>query len=350
MLVTSRERLRVQGEHVYAVPVLERSEARRLFVTRAREVDPAFQHDDHVDEICSRLDDLPLALELAAARTLLLTTKQLLERLGSRLDLLRGGRDTELRQRTLRATIEWSYDLLTARFGMLETIREFAAERLSPTDRDELLRRLLEHLLELAQSAGLYEEGGVQRPELIVPERANVEVALAWALETGEISLGIRLIWLLELHLATGDPLAAREWIDAFLARPGGEVEAGLRARALRVRGATFDMTGRSDLAEREYERAQELFRAAGEDEAATHLLNRIAMSALQQGDFERAARLGSEALDLDRRRGHRRDEAIALSIRAGTVAVAGGDREDRRPRQHAGHARGRCLDRRGTR
>jgi tetratricopeptide (TPR) repeat protein len=280
----------------------------------------------------------------------LLTTKQLLERLGSRLDLLRGGRDTELRQRTLRATIEWSYDLLTARFGMLETIRKFAAERLSPTDRDELLRRLLEHLLELAQSAGLYEEGGVQRPELIVPERANVEVALAWALETGEISLGIRLIWLLELHLATGDPLAAREWIDAFLARPGGEVEAGLRARALRVRGATFDMTGRSDLAEREYERAQELFRAAGEDEAATHLLNRIAMSALQQGDFERAARLGSEALDLDRRRGHRRDEAIALSIRAGTVAVAGGDREDRRPRQHAGHARGRCLDRRGTR
>jgi predicted ATPase len=111
VLVTSRERLRVQGEHVYAVPVLERSEARRLFVTRAREVDPAFQHDDQVDEICSRLDDLPLALELAAARTSLLTTTQLLERFGSRLDLLRGGRDTELRQRTLRATIEWSSSL-----------------------------------------------------------------------------------------------------------------------------------------------------------------------------------------------------------------------------------------------
>src|SRR4030095_9601269 len=133
-LVTSRERLRVQGEHVYAVPVLERSEARRLFVTRAREVHPAFQHDDHVDEICSRLDDLPLALELAAARTSLLTTKQLLERLDSPLDLRRG-RGTRLGQRTLRATIEWSYDLLTARFGMLETIREFVAERLSPTDR-----------------------------------------------------------------------------------------------------------------------------------------------------------------------------------------------------------------------
>jgi hypothetical protein len=83
---------------------------RRACSGRAR-LDPAFQHGDHVDEICSRLDDLPLALELAAARTSLLTTTQLLERLGSRLDLLRGGRDTELRQRTLRATIEWSSSL-----------------------------------------------------------------------------------------------------------------------------------------------------------------------------------------------------------------------------------------------
>jgi hypothetical protein len=83
---------------------------RRACSGRAR-LDPAFPHDDHVDEICSRLDDLPLALELAAARTSLLTTTQLLERLGSRLDLLRGGRDTELRQRTLRATIEWSSSL-----------------------------------------------------------------------------------------------------------------------------------------------------------------------------------------------------------------------------------------------
>ncbi len=112
VLVTSRERLRVQGEHVYPVPVLERREARRLFVARARAAQPDFEPDEHLDELCARLDDLPLALELAAARTSLLSTEQLLERLGNRLDLLRGGRDAETRQQTLRATIEWSYELL----------------------------------------------------------------------------------------------------------------------------------------------------------------------------------------------------------------------------------------------
>ena len=176
VLVTSRERLRVQGEQVYPVPVLERGEARALFVARARAAQPDFEPDERVDELCDRLDDLPLALELAAARTSLLTTAQLLERLGGRLDLLRGGRDADTRQQTLRATIDWSYELLeleeqrllaalsvfrggwtleaaervcdadvellqslvdkslvrrweSGRFGMLETIREFAAER-----------------------------------------------------------------------------------------------------------------------------------------------------------------------------------------------------------------------------
>src|SRR6266567_676811 len=86
VLVTSRERLRVQGEHVYPVPVLERAEARRLFVTRARAAQPDFEPDELLDDLCARLDDLPLALELAAARTSLLSTAQLLERLGDRLD------------------------------------------------------------------------------------------------------------------------------------------------------------------------------------------------------------------------------------------------------------------------
>jgi predicted ATPase len=376
VLVTSRERLRIQGEHVYAVPVLARVEARELFVSRARDVEPEFEPDDHVDEICARLDDLPLALELAAARTSLLSTEQLLGRLGSRLDLLRGGRDAELRQRTLRATIEWSHDLLAPeekrvlaglsvfrggwsialaervcrtdlevlesladkslvrrwernRFGMLETIREFAGEQLTPSERDEVARSLLDHLLELARAANLYEEGGGgQRPELIVPERANIEVALAWARDAGEIDRGLELIWLLELHLATGDPLATRAWIDAFLALAGEDVDLGLRARAVRVRGATFDMTGNNDVAEQEYERARELFEQAGDAEASAHVLNRTAMSVLQQGDIDRAARLGAEALELDRRRGHRRDEAIGLSI-VGSVALARGDREE---------------------
>ena len=112
LLVTSRERLRIAGENVYPVPVLARAEARELFSTRARAVSPDFTPDAMVDLLCERLDDLPLALELAAARTVMLSSEQLLERLGSRLDLLRGGRDAESRQQTLRATIEWSHDLL----------------------------------------------------------------------------------------------------------------------------------------------------------------------------------------------------------------------------------------------
>src|SRR5262249_48742057 len=152
------------------------------------------------DELCERLDDLPLALELAAARTSLLSTEQLLERLGNRLDLLRGGRDAETRQQTLRATIEWSYELLepeersllaalsvfrggwtleaaeqvadadlellqslvdkslvrrwgSGRFGLLETIREFAVDELERAGAiEEARRRHANYFLELAEA------------------------------------------------------------------------------------------------------------------------------------------------------------------------------------------------------
>src|SRR5262249_58529768 len=111
LMVTSRERLQLQGEHVYPVPVLARSEARALFTSRARAVRPDFEETDELDELCARLDDLPLALELAAARGAILSTEQLLSRLGSRLDLLRGGRGAEVRQHKPQATLQWSDDL-----------------------------------------------------------------------------------------------------------------------------------------------------------------------------------------------------------------------------------------------
>ena len=108
LLVTSRELLRVQGEVEYAVPPLASSEAVTLFCERSR-----LEATAEIAELCSRLDDLPLAVELAAARTRALSPAQILERLSQRLDLLKGGRDAEARQQTLRATIEWSYDLLS---------------------------------------------------------------------------------------------------------------------------------------------------------------------------------------------------------------------------------------------
>jgi class 3 adenylate cyclase len=113
LLVTSREALHVTGEQEYPVPSLTRTEGVDLFQARARAVKPDVEGDDVVPEICRRLDDLPLALELAAARVKVLSPAQILERLEQRLPLLTGGaRDAPERQRTLRATIEWSYDLL----------------------------------------------------------------------------------------------------------------------------------------------------------------------------------------------------------------------------------------------
>jgi predicted ATPase/class 3 adenylate cyclase len=374
VLVTSRERLRVQGEQVYPLPVLGRAESRELFSARARAVQPDFDPDEHVDELCARLDDLPLALELAAARTAMLTTEQLLERLGSRLDFLRGGRDAEVRQRTLRATIEWSNELLTAeeqrllaslsvfrggwtleaaesvcdtdleplqslvdqslvrrwengRFGMLETIREFAAEKLEPERRDELLRRLLGLLVETFEPNLLPETPGAALMDLAREERPNVDAALDWATESGEADAGLELMSTLELYWSTNDPLGARSRVDALLGVAGENVDRRLFAHALRLRGATYDMTGETALAGPEYERALQVFSELGDEEETDHLLVRIAIDARHAGDIERAARLASEALERIRVRGNRRDEAIALDNLA-MVAFEQGDRE----------------------
>ena len=374
VLVTSRERLRVQGEQVYPVPVLERAESRELFSARARAVQPAFAPDEHLDELCGRLDDLPLALELAAARTAVLTTEQLLERLGSRLDLLRGGRDAEVRQRTLRATIEWSYELLapeeqqtlaalsvfrggwtveaaervceatvelqqsladkslvrrwdSGRFGMLETVREFAAGQLEPDRRDDLLRRLLDLLTETFEPNLRPRAPGAALMGLARAERPNVDAALDWSTENGQVEEGIRLMSTLELYWATNDPLGGRERVDTLLAAAGDDLDRRARGDALRIRGSTHDMTGDPSLAEPDYQRAMEVFQSLGDEEESDHLLLRIAISARHVGDLERAARLASEALGRARRRSNQLDEAMALNNLA-MVAFAQGDRE----------------------
>ena len=113
LLVTSREPLHLSGEYEFPVPPLSREEGVGLFLARARAVKPDFQVDEAISEICRRLDDLPLALELAAARVRALSSAEILERLEERLPLLTGGaRDLPERQRTLRAAIQWSYELL----------------------------------------------------------------------------------------------------------------------------------------------------------------------------------------------------------------------------------------------
>jgi predicted ATPase/class 3 adenylate cyclase len=202
LLVTSREPLHLAGEHEYAVDPLAPSEAVELFLTRAVAARRDFTADGEVAQICERLDHLPLAIELAAARVKVLSPQALLERLEQRLPLLAGGaRDLPERQRTLRATIEWSHELLTddeqrlfaglavfrggctleaaeavadadldtlqslvdkslvrvrdsGRFWMLETIREFAVERLEASgDADDRRDRHAQYFIGLAEAA-----------------------------------------------------------------------------------------------------------------------------------------------------------------------------------------------------
>ncbi|MGH3127485.1 MAG: ATP-binding protein, partial [Gaiellaceae bacterium] len=235
VLVTSRERLRVGGEQTYPVPPLAESDGEALFLTRARAVDPAFTPSEAVRELCLRLDELPLALELAAARTALFSPEQLLAKLSQRLDLLKGERDADPRQQTLRATVEWSYDLLLeeeqrlfarlavfaggcayeaaeevagadpdtlqslldkslvrkrdsktgARYWMLETIREYAAERLEASgEAGELRQRHAAYFLDLAEQAEPYLATGGKWLDRLDVEVDNLRSALDLATAT----------------------------------------------------------------------------------------------------------------------------------------------------------------------
>jgi predicted ATPase/class 3 adenylate cyclase len=244
VLATSRERLGLAAEQEYPVPTLVPGEAVALFTARARQLTPGFAPSDAVVEICQRLDGLPLAIELAAARVKVLRPAEILERLDRSLLALTGGpRDAPERQRTLRATIEWSYNLLEeaerelfarmsvfagsfdldgvaavcqadldlvaalveksllrrteeGRFFMLETIREYAAERLETTgEADDLHRRHAAWVLALVERADLRIRGSDQASWLDRLEREmdNIRAALAWSLDGLEPDIGLRL-------------------------------------------------------------------------------------------------------------------------------------------------------------
>ncbi len=368
VLVTSRERLSLQGEHLFPVQPLARKESLALFLARARAITPAFETHPLLDEVCARLDDLPLAIELAAARTSLMTVNQLLERLGSRLDLLRGGRDAEARHQTLRTTIEWSFDLLspderrlfaalsvfrggwsletservtdvgvnvleslvdkslvrrddTGRFGTLDTVRDFAAEHLGPAERSRIVQRLLEHLLNLFGDANLNQDAiGHMQMKLATVERPNMDVALTWAGESDHAQPGIRLLLLTEMYWVANDPVGGLEWLEKLMARAaeiGEPLDPGIHARAHRFRATVLDLTNRYDLSEPEYALAIELFQAANEKEEIGHLTARIANSALRQGDVDRAVPLAAEALQIARRDGNLENEGFALYVLA---------------------------------
>ena len=302
LLVTSRVVLHVSGEHVYPVDPLPVDAAVALFLERARGADARFDPDTAevrtIEHICDRLDRLPLAIELAASRVRSLTPSELAGRLEARLTLLAGGpRDLPARQQTLRATLEWSFELLGAderddlvrlsvfaggcdlaaaeavvgttfervstlvdhnllvrtvgeygsRYSLLETIREFAAERLEASgEAEELRRRHAEYALVVADSLGLSVDESSrwveERHGSAAVEQDNMRAALDWALEA-DPELGLELAVALEQFWITTNPAEGADRIGALLER-SGDCSPSLRARALRDLGGCIQISG----------------------------------------------------------------------------------------------------------
>jgi tetratricopeptide (TPR) repeat protein len=333
-----------------------------LFVERARAIDPAFEPSAAVAEICRRLDGLPLALELAAARVGVLSPADLLARLQRALPVLTlGSRDAPERQRTLRATMTWSHELLddaerrlfrwlavfsasfeleaveavceaeldtlqslvdkslvrrwgSGRFGLLETVQEYADERLAAAgEADEVTRRHAEYYLAVAKSANLADDAeGGQRHDIATREQDNFRRALAWAVQGGDVELALRLAVALESFWVASSPFEGMRWFQALLER-AVDVPQELLARALLAYGGVVFIVGEFARGTRLYEQSLAIYRALGDERGSAHVLHRLAVSAIVEKDVARARALAEESLELHRRFGSRRGEAIAL-------------------------------------
>jgi predicted ATPase/DNA-binding SARP family transcriptional activator len=372
LLVTSRAPLGVPEEYVYPVPALglpdrtqrpslpglDEIEAIRLFVDRARAARPDFEltekNAESVSELCIRLDGLPLALELAAARCNLLSPDAMLKRLGSRLDLLRAtpGSGFAERQWTLRAAIEWSYDLLQAeqqqlftslavfvggftlaaaehvadqphldilegveallrnnllaaqhargdepRLGMLETIREFALERLVERGGEAVRRRHAAFYLVLAEEAEQGLLGPQQREWLdrLDAERDNVRAALTWTMDTGEADVGLRIgaaLWRYSQLRSLNNEL--RQRLQGLLALPSGSPST--RAKAQTMLAALALNQGDRETALWMLEESLSVHRREGDAAMVANALGLLGWAALGAGETDSALSLTLEA------------------------------------------------------
>ncbi len=324
VIATSRERLALTAEQEYDVAPLPFDDGVTLFVECACRLVPTFEPDEHVPAIVRRLDGLPLALELAAAWTKLLSPAQIGERLGGSLDLLVGGaRDLPERQRTLRATIEWSYDLLSederrtfarlavfagtfgldaaeevvgaslealsalvdksllsstgeGRFFLLETIREFAAERLAALGKDDELReRELAYLLRVLEPRAVQtREEGVRRRMLFALEQDNVRASLGWLLGQGRHGDALALLRpCTPLWMARGNAREVSRWCDAALV--GGRGEPAVRAEVLAWASYAAWVSGNNERAGEVIEEALTLLRSVADPELLAFALMR---------------------------------------------------------------------------
>lgn len=366
LLVTSRELLRLQAEVEYQVPPLAEAEAEELFSARSR-----LPRTEEVADLCRHLDDLPLAVELAAARTAVLSPAEIRDRLSLRLDLFKGGRDADPRQQTLRATIEWSYELLReperqlfarlsvfaggctldaaeeivgaeidtvqslvdksllrksdGRFWMLETIGELARERhMGSADADEIGRRHAEWFLAFAERAdpGLRSAEQPAWLERLEADHDNLRSSLDWLLDYDESGRALRLAgalwWFWYVH---GHISEARRWLHRVLDVAPEEPSAA-RATALDGAGYLANEQGEGDegirLVEASLACAKESGATAAAAMAATHLSFMLP---------DRARALGEEAVALAREAGDDFVLGIALN-NLGDAMRTSGDQE----------------------
>ncbi|TMK79440.1 MAG: adenylate/guanylate cyclase domain-containing protein [Actinobacteria bacterium] len=393
-LVTSRAPLHLSGEHEYSVPplavpdlgeseppsILAAYEAVQLFLARAQAVKPEFEltseNTPAVAEICARLDGLPLAIELGAARVRMLGPQALLGRLSERLALLtEGTRDAPARQRTLRDTIEWSYDLLDSseqrlfarqsvflggatieaaeavcepvdelegavfdgiaslveksllrrqdegragesRILMLETIREYALDRLERSGEEALLRqRHANYFVALAEEAepeilGVDQIAWLERLE---DERDNFRAALGWSLERRDTELALRLIGSLRrAWVARGYLSETRTWLEAAFEQSGA-VPPQVEAKARYGLGRVALVQGDYDQAIPSLEQSARLFRELAEAEGLVFSLADLSFVATAQGRPADAQRFADEALEEANAAGNDRTIAAAL-------------------------------------
>lgn len=356
-IVTSRAPLRIAAEHEYPLQLLTPNASLELFVERARATRPAFELSaagaEQIREICARLDHLPLAIELAAARVRLLSIEQVLAQLDSRLGLLRGGRrDVPARQQTLRDTIAWSYDLLppeaaallrraavfvggialealevvsdhdphtlagveilldqsllrhdsdTGRFSLLETIREFALEQARlGGELAETSRKHAAYFTDLASRI----EAGVNGPDRATwrsrldDELPNLLAALEWALEADppEAESAAAMAVVLGMHwYEHGHAVEGAAWLRRAHALE--DIPVGVRARLAQRLGVLLDQQADKAGAAAVLEEAVELFRQVGDRVGQARALNSLGSAARTVGSTTRARDLYEEAL-----------------------------------------------------
>jgi predicted ATPase len=349
VLVTSREPLHIDGEWEVAVDPLREREAVALFLQRAAAVRSDFTANGEVAEICRRLDCLPLAIELAAARVKVLALPALLLRLEQRLPLLAGGsRSAPERQRTLRATIAWSYELLTAeeqvtfarlavfaggctleaaeeicgadvdaiaslvdkslirrsgdRYGMLQTIREYARELLEGSGEADAVRgRHAEHYLALGELA--YTERFEQRLPRLRPENDNLRAALDHLRDRApsqylQLTGALGWFWYDTLQFAEG-----AQRLEAALA--SSRDEGPHTARVLSSLGELAVIRGEFSVGVSRLEESIQLWQSIGDETRLLEVLNVLGGALLQAGDKPRALELFERNLELARGLGH---------------------------------------------